>query len=117
MRTTTYVHAVNRAQRRAAERRAGKARATAARPTASSPQAAQPRAVVLASPPDAAPVADELDALLRVRRAAQRRAAAERELSEAMREARDAGVSFGRIGSAVGVSAQAVRQRLLRAPD
>jgi hypothetical protein len=105
---------MNRAQRRASERRAGKARPMVTGPGAAVPQAAQQRAAVSAPPPAAALVTDELEALLRVRRAAQRRAAAGRELSEAIRDARDAGVSFGRIGSAVGVSAQAVRQRLLR---
>ncbi|MGY1679236.1 MULTISPECIES: hypothetical protein [unclassified Geodermatophilus] len=56
-----------------------------------------------------------MDVLVRLRRAAQRRAAAERELVDAMRQAREAGLSFARIGGAVEVSAQAVRQRLLRA--
>lgn len=102
---------MGRAQRRAAERRAAKAKPKTA--SVSPPQAAKPRAV--ASPPrdDRRPV-DELDALIRLRRATQARAAAERELTEAMRVARDAGLSFGRIGGAVGVSGQAVRQRLLR---
>jgi hypothetical protein len=59
-------------------------------------------------------VGDELDALVRLRRAAERRATAERELAAAMRDARQLGLSFGRIGGAVGVTAQAARQRLLR---
>ncbi|WP_369253326.1 hypothetical protein [Geodermatophilus amargosae] len=63
---------------------------------------------------DELPEERELAALRRLRRAAQRQQAAEREVVEAMREGRELGLSLARIGSALGVSAQAVRQRLMR---
>jgi DNA-directed RNA polymerase specialized sigma24 family protein len=68
-----------------------------------------------AASPSPSPRVSDLDMLMRVRRAAERRTAAERELVTAMQEARELGLSFARIGDAVGVSAPAVRQRLLRA--
>jgi DNA-directed RNA polymerase specialized sigma24 family protein len=71
--------------------------------------------VATAAPPADPPRIRELDLLLRLSRAAERRAEADREVIAAMRQAREHGMSFARIGRAVDVSAQAVRQRLLRA--
>lgn len=48
---------------------------------------------------------------LTVRMAAYKRAAAERELAETIRGARDAGISWREIGDAVGTSGEAARQR------
>ncbi|MGY2082651.1 hypothetical protein [Blastococcus sp. SYSU DS0539] len=106
---------MNRAQRRAAERRATKARPRPT-PVRESPRlaAAQPPVAAKAMPPADPPRISELDLLLRLRRAAEGRAAAEREVVAAMQQAREHGMSLARIGGAVGVSAQAVRQRLLR---
>jgi hypothetical protein len=70
--------------------------------------------VVAAAAEGEGPEAEELAALKRARVAAQRKAGAERKLVAAMREARDLGLSYARIGDSVGVTAQAVRQRLLR---
>jgi hypothetical protein len=70
--------------------------------------------VAKATPPTDPPRVRELDLLLRLRRAADRRAEAERELIAAMQQHANRGMSFARIGCAVDVSAQAVRQSLLR---
>jgi DNA-directed RNA polymerase specialized sigma24 family protein len=106
---------VNRAQKRAAEKRAAKVgRRLGPARESPRPTAAQPPVVAKAAPPADPPRVRELDLLLRLRRAADRRAEAERELIAAMQQAREQGMSFARIGGAVDVSAQAVRQRLLR---
>lgn len=49
--------------------------------------------------------------LMALRRAAYRRALIERELVETVREARQAGVSWRRIGKELGTSGEAARQR------
>ncbi len=46
-----------------------------------------------------------------VRRAAYRRAMAERELAQAARDARKAGASWAKIGRKLGTSGEAARQR------
>lgn len=49
--------------------------------------------------------------LLALRRAAYRRALMERELVDAVREARDAGASWNKIGKELGTTGEAARQR------
>lgn len=49
--------------------------------------------------------------LLALRRAAYRRALAERDLVEAVRHARDAGTTWASIGNQLGTSGEAARQR------
>ena len=58
------------------------------------------------SPDDEVEVAEHL-----LRRAALARARSERQISEAVEAARRAGISWKRIGSELGISAQAVQQR------
>ncbi|KGN33858.1 hypothetical protein N802_08665 [Knoellia sinensis KCTC 19936] len=61
------------------------------------------------------PKAGDLDAplspLMAVKLAAFRRAAAEKELAEAIQQARAAHVSWRELGEAIGTSGEAVRQR------
>ncbi|MGY1721181.1 hypothetical protein ACI8AG_19275 [Blastococcus sp. SYSU DS0552] len=106
---------MSRAQRRAAQRRAAKAGPKVAVARELPRSAAQPPVAATAVSPAKSPKVRELDLLLRLRRAAEGRAAADRELVAAMQQAREHGMSFARIGGALDVSAQAVRQRLLRA--
>jgi hypothetical protein len=49
--------------------------------------------------------------LMALRRAAYRRALIEREVVEVVRQARDAGASWARIGKELGTSGEAARQR------
>lgn len=50
-------------------------------------------------------------ALMALRRIAYQRSMIERELAEAVRKARDAGASWAKIGSELGTSGEAARQR------
>ncbi|MBB3090450.1 hypothetical protein [Nocardioides albus] len=64
---------------------------------------------------DHEPTAEDLEAplppLMAVKLAAFRRAAAEKELAEAVRAGRDAHLSWRELGEAIGTTGEAVRQR------
>jgi hypothetical protein len=56
-------------------------------------------------------------AVMALRRAAYRRALIERELVESVRRARESGISWARIGTELGTSGEAARQRYAHRTD